>query len=390
MIHRYRVKNYKSLEDVIVEMSPVTLLVGRSGSGKSNFLDSIRLFSDLLLSPNWRNSVVGKSFSSICHTNGKDLPLRFEIDFSILGIDQRFSFALELSKGDPRKGGGFGNRSNPIQLEELLKLGDKILFHQKAGEWLSKPPTNQLPHADNIALGSFPSIPEIVIAFTALTSGIGCHHFSDTVLTNGKFNSELAGLSSNASNYLGVLQDITKNLQDLNVRRSMVATLQRINPTVTSIELDSIQNPSTVIVGHKFANESDIVTLNLAQESAGFRRCYAYLLALYQRPPKQTLLFEHPEDGIHPGAMSLLAEELQAAPDEGRGQVIFTTHNPMLLDRFSTEHIRVVELVNGSTLIGPLSSEQRESIDEKLLDTGELLTTDPARRNVAAREQEAR
>jgi predicted ATPase len=38
MIHRFRVQNFKSIADVDVELSPVTVLVGRSGTGKSHFV----------------------------------------------------------------------------------------------------------------------------------------------------------------------------------------------------------------------------------------------------------------------------------------------------------------------------------------------------------------
>ena len=143
------------------------------------------------------------------------------------------------------------------------------------------------------------------------------------------------------------------------------------------MELNDIQNPSRVVVGHRFDGKT--LALDLSQESDGFRRFYAHLLAIYQRPPKQTLIFEHPEDGIHPGALSLLAEEFKAAPEEGHGQVILTTHSPKLLDHFDVEQIRVVELVGLETRIGFISAEQMEAIRDKLLEPGELLTVDPAR-----------
>ena len=92
------------------------------------------------------------------------------------------------------------------------------------------------------------------------------------------------------------------------MRKSITATLQRLNPSVSAVELDSIQQPTNVVVGHKFGDKT--LALTLAQESGGFRRFYAHLLALYQLPPKQTLLFEEPEDGIYPGALALLADAL--------------------------------------------------------------------------------
>ena len=79
-----------------------------------------------------------------------------------------------------------------------------------------------------------------------------------------------------------------------------------------------------------------------------------------------------------PAQLSLLAEEFKAAPDDRRGQVILTTHSPRLLDEFDADQIRVVELEEYETRIGPVSQKQREAIQEDLLDAGELLTVDPA------------
>ncbi len=47
MIHRVRVANFKSIRSVTVNLSPVTVLVGKSGSGKSNFVESIRCLRDI-------------------------------------------------------------------------------------------------------------------------------------------------------------------------------------------------------------------------------------------------------------------------------------------------------------------------------------------------------
>jgi hypothetical protein len=267
--------------------------------------------------------------------------------------------------------------------EECLSLGEKCLFHQtKAAHaqkrWVVEPDLIQVPVPGAIALGRIPSISEMVIAFTALTSGIGCYIFSDKVLCqSAQENRREWGLADDAGNFLDTLKDIVSNLQDLSVRKSIVASLQRVNPSISSVELDDIQNPTKVVVGHKLNGKT--LDLNLSQESDGFRRYYAHLLAIYQRPPKQTLIFEHPEDGIHPGALSLLADEFRGAPEEGHGQVILTTHSPRLLDHFEVDQIRVVELVGLETRVGFLSAAQSESLREKLLEPGELLTVDPAR-----------
>jgi predicted ATPase len=81
------------------------------------------------------------------------------------------------------------------------------------------------------------------------------------------------------------------------------------------------------------------------------------LIALYQAPSKQTLIFEEPEKGIHPGALAVLADQFKACPEAGRGQVILTTHSPGLLDSFDPDSLRVVKIENYLTQIGPAATE---------------------------------
>jgi AAA domain, putative AbiEii toxin, Type IV TA system len=369
MIHRFRVQNFKSIVDVDVDLSPVTVLVGKSGTGKWSFVQALRFLRDVLIS----NQILQQAWPQFRPVMGSDAPTTFCVEFSVTGIEEKFQYELSINKN--------GQAQPPDN--ERLTLGDRCLFHQvKTGpgsaRWVVEPELIQVPTPGAIALGRIPSISEIVIAFTALTSGIGCYVFSDKVLCEPvKENQRTRGLADDAGNFLDTLRDVVSNLQDLKVRKSIVAALQRVNPSISSVELNDIQNPSRVVVGHRFDGKT--LALDLSQESDGFRRFYAHLLSIYQRPPKQTLIFEHPEDGIHPGALSLLAEEFKAAPEQGHGQVILTTHSPELLDHFDVEQIRVVELAGLETRIGLISAEQKEAIRDKLLEPGELLTVDPAR-----------
>jgi predicted ATPase len=388
MIHRVRIQNFKSILDVTVDLSPVTVLVGRSGTGKSNFVHALRFLRDLLLAQRQQIDQLQQNWDRLRPAVQTKEPTCFEIDFSIAGMEEHFRYILVLAK----------ENLHVPPITEHLYLGAKTLFHQKwlaeeeqlrlgrpsSSKWLVNPELLHIPEPGPLAIGRIPSIQEIVIAFTALTTGIGCYAFSDRVLCGNdqyrpRFDNDhmQIGLDDEALGFLETLKEIVSNLQDLHLRKSMIGALQRINPSISSVELNDIRQPSHIVVGHKFNGKT--IPLQLSQESDGFRRFYAHLLALYQRPPKQTLLFEHPEDGIHPGALSVLAEEFKAAPPNGRGQVILTTHSPKLLDQFEADQIRVVELDGYQTRIGRISDEQKQALDEKLLYPGELLTVDPAR-----------
>ena len=343
-------------------------------------MQALRFLRDVLIS----NQNLQQSWPQLRPMMASDAPTTFLVEFSVAGIEEKFQYELSI-----KRTARASRRTTSVWPSVINAFSTRTTLGHRSARWVVEPELLQVPTPGAIALGRIPSISEIVIAFTALTSGIGCYVFSDKVLCEPvQGNQRTWGLADDAANFLDTLKEVVTNLQDLKVRKSIVAALQRVNPSISSVELDDIQNPSRVVVGHRFDGKT--LALGLSQESDGFRRFYAHLLAIYQRPPKQTLIFEHPEDGIHPGALSLLAEEFKAAPEQGRGQVILTTHSPKLLDQFDVEQIRVVELAGLETRIGAISAEQKEAIRDRLLEPGELLTVDPARMQLeAARRHEA-
>ena len=92
-------------------------------------------------------------------------------------------------------------------------------------------------------------------------------------------------------------------------------------------------------------------------------------------------MFEEPENGIYPGALRNLAEEFVATAEDRRGQILLATQSPELLNAFTAEQLRVVELneTTQETDIGPLDPDQMEAVRTQLLYPGELLTVDQPR-----------
>jgi hypothetical protein len=371
MIHQIHIENYKSLRSVAVDLSPVTVFIGKSGTGKTNFASAIRFLRDYLAQG---HQPLQKQFPACrCVTNPTGT-MQFRVVFDVPGFTERFTYRLDLSE------------QIHFPDEESLEYGSTTIFQQakrgqrqgQGAQWQTPPALVSVPQPGLAALGRLPALEEAVIAYTALTTAIGVYTFPYNVLNAEAKHGGVSGLADGGQNFLDVIGAIARDLYNIAVRKAIAASLRRINETVVNVELDSVQNPQQALVGHRLGEKT--LTLGLSQESDGFRRFYAHLLALYQLPPKQTLVFEEPENGIYPGALSLLSDEFKAAPDAGRGQVLLTTHSPALLDCFSEDQIRVVDLVDLETQIGPLAHEQKEAIREELLHTGELLTADPARR----------
>jgi len=399
MIRQVHIRDFKSIRNVTVDLQPVTVLVGRSGTGKSNFVQALRFLRNYLLNPGGAVQFEGGWERLV--PAGVDRPdLTLDIDFRLQQNAGAYRYCLRLGLPPDQT---FANHRRLLEREELLELDGAPLLHRQCDEhnrwrWVNEPrSTAKVAPGRSNAISQFPAVPEVADAYTALASGLGYYSFSSTVLSifdppsqrgNPMFE-QLPGLRDDAQNYLTVLKAIAQDLHRPDIRRAMLAGLQRINPTVVSIDLDSLTQPDHAVVGHAVGEQ--IMQLRLSQESDGFRRFFAHLLALYQTPAKLFNIFEEPENAIFPGALSLLAEEFQAAASNGRGHVLMTTHSPGLLDCFDADDIRVVELDedNAATLIGPLAPEQREAARDALLTAGELLTVDPARLDRSAAIKEA-
>ncbi len=107
--------------------------------------------------------------------------------------------------------------------------------------------------------------------------------------------------------------------------------------------------------------------------SAGTLLALGLLTAVYQRSIPALLTIEEPEEGIHPGAISVILDVLRFASE--RAQLIVTTHSPDILDAdwLEDRHIRMVTWQDGATRVMPLSVGSRDALRKHLMSAGELL-----------------
>ena len=110
---------------------------------------------------------------------------------------------------------------------------------------------------------------------------------------------------------------------------------------------------------------------DLGLESDGTIRLVAILAALYQPVSPSLIVLEEPELGLHPGVLGALAEIIEEAST--RMQVLVTTHSPDLIDRFDPDVIRIVEKVDGESVIGRVDPAQRDLIHKRLYRPSELM-----------------
>ncbi|MBW2186691.1 MAG: AAA family ATPase, partial [Deltaproteobacteria bacterium] len=84
-----------------------------------------------------------------------------------------------------------------------------------------------------------------------------------------------------------------------------------------------------------------------SQLSDGSIRFICLATALLQPNPPSTIIIDEPELGLHPQAITILAELIKSASK--RTQIIVSTQSPALIDNFSIEDIIVANRDNGAT-----------------------------------------
>jgi predicted ATPase len=372
MIKHIHITNFKSLGDVSVRLEPVTVLIGSSGTGKSNFVEALRWLRDYLALRD--DGAVQQRYGGwprvMSATAPKPMTISFALTFDAPGITEDFQYTLKFQQ--PQE------HLPPQFTEERLSLGNQVLFHQRQGKWMEQPALVNPPSPGSLLLGALTGLQEVTIAHLVLTSGIGCYAFPDHVLTQPSQGSRPgeAGLSDNGDNFLQAFVAINVNLQTWHHLREMAASLRRLKSSIKSIDLQLPQRQQIVVTHER---DGRFLVFDLTQESEGFRRLLACLMALYQSPPKQTLIFDEPEKGIYPAGLAILADEFKGYASKGLGQILLTTHSPEFLDEFAPEQIRVVEMHDYTTRIGPVAPEQLEALREHYLEPKELLTVDAAR-----------
>ena len=372
MITRVQIKNFRNLADVDVHLGPLTVLVGRNGAGKSTFLDALRFVRDALKNgPDAAISQRGgvESIWPRSLQNGFD---DIEIALEVTLADSKFRYSFSIGTDQPEY-----RRVKYEALEVTIKphVISEISFTAKNGEWL-RTPSDFLINQDRMlgmaippdtlilpTLSKFFSVMDTVLRSLTET---GYYSVFPNTLRIPQKQSGVSLLSEDGQNLATTLRSI---LRDGEFQPDLVSALAQIVGGVQDIRV--VELGGYLFMELKKTQRQHTIWFPLAQESDGTLRVLALLAALYQKASHTLIAIEEPELSIHPGALAVLSEVIEEAAT--RSQVIITTQSPDLISRFGVDQLRVVEMVDGNTHIGPIDEGQREAINKQLFSGGDLL-----------------
>ena len=371
---------FHSIPAETVQFANPTFLVGRNGSGKSNFCDALDFLAEAMESS--LQSVFERRGGMLVvrnRTPGKDFPRNVGLGV-LLGrlngaIEQaRYAFEVHSTKDDR-----FEIRREQCVVH--LTNGAVSWFDRRQRSIRSnveglKPALEPVSLGLPVIGGESSFAPVLRTLAGMRTYSIDPSRLRESQGTNGRM-----GLKSDGSNVASVLQDIARKSRD---------DLERIGELLTAV-VPSTKRVQPVKRGKKLTleftqewGEKKYLKFDSSSMSDGTLRALGLLVAVYQRPTPTVLVIEEPEATIHPGALGAILDLLRHA--SRYMQVIVTTHSPEVLDAdwLEEKHLRIVTWDEGATRILPLAAGTREALQELLMSAGELLRSNALRPTIVA------
>lgn len=374
-LRRVRLRGYKSIAFCDVELEPLILLVGRNASGKSNFLDALAFLRDLIkLGANEAVKRHGGADAILCRMQeDRAISIEMEGEYPISGEADCGHAAYRIEAEFPK------TRAAKIRREELrIEQGKWWLgYTNDAGRVTcraadSQPQQRTWKVKDRPFLDSYSDtpVPEFLECLEAITT----YNFNPEAIRRPQKPTPGGFLERDGSNLASVIET-TREVEAWAIERAG-RYLAAITRSVEFAGVSKAVGYETLRFRVPHNGQSQPLEFDAGSMSDGTLRAFAALVAAFQRLPPHgypsLVDIEEPETALHPAAMRALVDALDEATL--RTQILLTTHSAEMLDNptIGTANVRVVQLVDGQTVIGPVDAASVEIVARKLNSLGGL------------------
>jgi predicted ATPase len=377
MITRLRVKNFKALRDVEIDLTPIHVLIGPNDSGKTSILDAIAAICrsvDHDLTDAFLGSWKG---TELVWEGQPDLPVGIEVDFDsdvVLGYEIAVHFGAHDRQADgadfirsPAKGrypvGGERGETGVKRKMELRRADGSPM--NEVG--VIKDLLNEVQYYRwDPQFLALPVVPDTKRSFRMEPNGFGLALCLDNIL------------GDDPRQFITLQERFTK-----------------VFPHITSVRLSperdayraAVDDPNRITVLQKADGKGLYFKLRdtdqwvpASQVSDGVLLVLAYLAILYlpQKKRPRVLLVEEPENGVHPKRLRDVLGILRGLiQEQSHTQVVLTTHSPYALDLFKPEEVTLCTMQdNGEVKTTRLSDSPTVKRQMSVFTLGEIWTSE--------------
>lgn len=382
MIKSFLFENFKSFEKADLNLESITSLIGSNSSGKSNAIEGIHILAESATGLDLSVILDGTRNNDSHVRGGSKACCRFKTSSFKLGclvdLDEKYDLLYYIRIST--------NKRVWVEEEALYKVcngktnlvnAEKI-FQTKIPERDSG--DIRVEYVDK-KVGRNPDIicMRVSSVLAQLKSKLPqnterdqeCFKYINLVLDNlrgifvlNPIPSEMrdyvrvtdSDLKENCENISPVLYRLCEDEQKKEELLSVICDLPENE--VLGIEFIKTQLDDVIFaLKEKYKNSSEVV--DAKRLSDGTLRCIAIIAAILTIPENSVLVVEEIDNGIHPGRVKVLIESLSKLGQKRNIDLILTTHNPVLLNKYDKEKLLGVSVVyrdkgSGASLFVPL------------------------------------
>lgn len=385
-LRRVRIRNYKSIGKCDITPGRLTLLVGRNGAGKSNFLDALHFVVDGLQT-SLDHAIKSRGGINEIRRRSTGHPHNFAIEMEMNLPDfQTATYGFEV-RSQPK--GGFIVKSEKLLIENAA--GKPVAgFKLEDGEVIDSTfETLPAPSKDRLYLVTASGLPVLRKPYDALLS-MGFYNLNPEQMKEVQSPDAGELLRRDASNIASVVARLAQD--NPAIKQRIREYLSAIVPDIADFERVALGHRETLEFRQQVKGSTHPWRFYAANMSDGTLRILGILVAAMQLVNLENRVhlvgIEEPETALHPAAAGALMDALREAATET--QIFLTTHSPDLLDHFDPveDTLLVVQASQGMTELGPADAASFDSLKNHLYSAGELLRMDQLQPSQASLSQQ--
>ena len=346
MLKTIKIEGYKSIRELELKLTPINILIGSNGVGKSNFISFFKLVNNIYEQRLQKYSLKNGADNLMYYGRKQTNEIKGFLDFG----NNAYSFVLEPSND----GGLF------ISLEESFDSREP----NSPSIWMNNKQESQIKDA---TFNHDTYLRENLSTYKI-------YHFHDTGISaplrtpaNIDDNRILKEDGDNLAAYLYLLQQkYPKNFKRIE------KTIQSIAPFFEKFNLqpDRLDETRIKLVWNEVDHPDTY--FDASHLSDGSLRFIALTTLLLQHVLPEIIIIDEPELGLHPVAINKLAGMIRSASQKGC-QIIVSTQSVNLINNFEPEDIITVDKVDNQSSFSRLDSVKlKDWLDDYSL--GELWT----------------
>lgn len=335
MITRLKIHGYKTLHDLELRLSPVTVLVGANNVGKTNVVRAIELLAESIRIGNVDAAIANAGgMAEVATLNGDGV-----VSFSVEGVFEEHEFSYLLGTNN---------------LEVLTIKGPSVVSVGLADGVVKDPwqPGQSYEGRPGVMLKSLgATAPQPIRKLIQFLAGMRAADFSPARLREASLPEPGVQLGREGENLAAVLDRLQGERPA--VRRRINEEVRRAVPDIDEVTTIT-QDRGRKVVG---VSEGDHVFK--ADHISDGIMLFIGLSTVVQMSGGATLVaIEELERGIHPRRIRESLDQILRVAQSTGSQFLLTTHSPILLSEFrdSAEAVLILERsAAGGTTVSPLS-----------------------------------